>query len=101
MTVRHEDAWKYLVNTISSVYSFKRRDEVYSEKGNVEKSCKDQGFKELSPFIKEILSLRLSNYKIPKYLYDYTHRRHSVQTVRRNSQQTVKQERTDKCLDRV
>lgn len=70
-----EYAWKYLVNTISSVYS-KARDEVYSEKGNVEKSCKEQGFKELSPFIKEILSLRLSNYKIPKHLYDYMHRRH-------------------------
>lgn len=70
-----EYAWKYLVNTISSVYS-KARDEVYSEKGNVEKSCKEQGFKVLAPLIKEMLSLRLSNYKIPNHLYDYMHRRH-------------------------
>lgn len=69
-----EYAWEYLVNTISSVYS-KARDVVYYKKGNVEKSCKEQGFKELAPFIKEILSLRLSNYKIPKYLYDYMNRR--------------------------
>ncbi|MBM6810368.1 hypothetical protein H5983_04695 [Faecalitalea cylindroides] len=69
-----EYAWKYLVNTISSVYS-KTRDAVYYKKGNVKKSCKESGFKTLTPLIKEILSLRLSNYKIPKYLYDYMNRR--------------------------
>lgn len=70
-----EYAWKYLINTISSVYS-KAREAVYYKKGNVEKICKEQGFKELAPFIKEILSLRLSNYKIPEHLHDYMNRRH-------------------------
>lgn len=68
-----EYAWKYLVNTVSSVYS-KAREAVYYKKGNVENVCKEQGFKELAPFIKEILSLRLSNYKISKYLDDYMNR---------------------------
>ena len=68
-----EYAWKYLINTISSVYS-KAREVVYYKKGNVENVCKEQGFKELAPFIKEILSLRLSNYKISKYLHDYMNR---------------------------
>lgn len=68
-----EYAWKYLVNTISSVYS-KTRDAVYYKKGNVEKSCKELGFKTLTPLIKEILSLRLANYKISEYLHDYMNR---------------------------
>lgn len=68
-----EYAWKYLVNTVSSVYS-KAREVVYYKKGNVENVCNEQGYKELAPFIKKILSLRLSNYKISKYLDDYMHR---------------------------
>lgn len=70
-----EYAWKYLVNTVSSVYS-KAREAVYYKKGNVENVCKEQGLKELAPFIKEILSVRLSNYKIPEHLHDYMNRLH-------------------------
>ena len=68
-----EYARKYLINTISSVYS-KAREVVYYKKGNIEKSCKESGFKALTPLIKEILSLRLANYKISEYLHDYMNR---------------------------